>query len=701
MATFTPNSASSPRKPSAGSLTNLAPYPSLNSNVSSNREALKDELNGRMTFDDSTVLTRLGIDQLSPEFVSACVEALEADGAVTEARITLTSLVRGASKISVKDLEAEEEDKEAGSKVVKVKSRKRERAMYGPMAVLFQKIEDFSWNEKPKEPLRRWSNHSSKTLFKEGNSWSFPKISPDFILSDHEPQRAQASALWHQQSSYAEFKATFAQGPYGSQHVECPRPIVTQAADYARLHLSARPFQLFSICLLVFGSHFCVAIFDREGVVFSPHYDIWKDLGTFVRVIRRLSCDMTSVELGHDPTARLLNIKDLAGLRSNYPNVFEKCPDENCPPVFPTFEVSMGQGNKRWYTQGYPIWSSLSLLGRGTVVWRVLDPDSGKLVVLKSAWRSGGHLAESKIWGSARGKHPGVADFVFGADVIFADLNCTINVDAIRGRPPGAVCSPTLHRLILNSYGTPVWEYTSELELLKGFRAALLGHQWLVSQGILHRDVSAGNILLTPGDPRDGYDGFIMDVELAHLTADEIESELPSGRERVKRGAVMTGTAQFMALEILHAIINKNYNLEHRVQHDVESFGWVLGYAFSRYQASANRAPDVLSESEWRGKVVFHFHEYFGHSKITAIKKNRGGWTTPLAAESLLEAGVMPVPLAQLFRGLEKAINSSNEHIHYGGSPKPPISYEIVFDLQAIRNVIHAGVKEAVVATKE
>lgn len=66
------------------------------------------------------------------------------------------------------------------------------------------------------------------------------------------------------------------------------------------------------------------------------------------------------------------------------------------------------------------------------------------------------------------------------------------------------------------------------------------GHQWLVNQWILHREVSAGNILLIPGDPRDGYDGFIMDVELAHLTTDEIRSELPSGKARVKRGAVMT-----------------------------------------------------------------------------------------------------------------------------------------------------------------
>ena len=105
----------------------------MDSNVTSNREALKNELNGRMIFDDSTVLTRLGVHQLSPEFVSACVGALEADGAVTEARNTLTSLVDSASKISVNDLEAKQEYKEEDSKVVKVKSRKRERAMYGPM----------------------------------------------------------------------------------------------------------------------------------------------------------------------------------------------------------------------------------------------------------------------------------------------------------------------------------------------------------------------------------------------------------------------------------------------------------------------------------------------------------------------------------------------------------------------------------------
>ncbi|KAF7976750.1 hypothetical protein HWV62_5734 [Athelia sp. TMB] len=682
MAIFTPNSASSPHKPSAGSFANLAPYPSMFSNVTTNRAALKDELRGRMQYGDSTVFTRLGTDKLSTEFVDACVEALKADGEVTAARDTLNSLLAGIKGLSADELEAEKEVKvEDSGTSVNVKSRKREKAMYGPMAVLFKKIEDFSWREEPKESARRWSNHSSKTMLKEGNSWSFPKISPDFILKDYQPRRQQASQLWHHQSAFAEFKATSGQGPYVKQGIQSdiPRPIVTQAADYARLHLSARPFQLFSICLLIFGDHFCVAIFDRNGVIFSPQHGIWKDLGTFVRVIRRLSCDMTPVELGHDPTARLLDIKDLTNLNSRYPAVFEKRPNEDGPPEFPTFEVSMGQGDERWYTLGCPIWSSLSLLGRGTVVWRAFDPNSGKLVVLKSAWRSGGRLAESKIYGSAKGRHPGVAEFVSGADVIFAGTNRTINVDAIRGRPIGAVCSPTLHRLILNSFGTPVWEYSSELELVKGFRAALSGHQWLVSQGILHRDVSAGNILLTPGDPRDGYDGFIMDVELAYLSADEIESGAPAGKERVKRGAVMTGTAQFMAMEILQAIIDK-VEVVHQVRHDVESFGWVLGYAFSRYHAAKNRLPGTITEEDWNKKVFLTFSRNFGRSNIDEIYSVRSGSINPLTTR--YPANLLSVPLSRLFLHLDAAINNSNYHIRYPGfEARAAISYEAFFGL--------------------
>lgn len=49
-----------------------------------------------------------------------------------------------------------------------------------------------------------------------------------------------------------------------------------------------------------------------------------------------------------------------------------------------------------------------------------------------------------------------------------------------------------------------------------------LGHQFLYNQGILHRDVSAGNMLLSI-DPNANDDnaGFITDIEYA-LVADEV-----------------------------------------------------------------------------------------------------------------------------------------------------------------------------------
>lgn len=132
---------------------------------------------------------------------------------------------------------------------------------------------------------------------------------------------------------------------------------------------------------------------------------------------------------------------------------------------------------------------------------------------------------------------------------------------ALRG--DGSICSSVLHRLCLKSYGKPVWEYDSELALLKGFRAALkgvsivqtsfttwfadtfTGHQFLYEQGILHRDVSAGNILLSSEqNPREGYEGFIMYVEFAHIFADHISTDTDvesakSGLQQVKHGVIM------------------------------------------------------------------------------------------------------------------------------------------------------------------
>ena len=75
---------------------------------------------------------------------------------------------------------------------------------------------------------------------------------------------------------------------------------VAQAADYARLHMSCRPFQLFSISILIFSSSFTISVYDRGGVLHSRPMQVYDDDGVsddFIRLVRLLSFDATEVDL--------------------------------------------------------------------------------------------------------------------------------------------------------------------------------------------------------------------------------------------------------------------------------------------------------------------------------------------------------------------------------------------------------------------
>ncbi|KAG9119588.1 hypothetical protein FRC07_005331 [Ceratobasidium sp. 392] len=53
-------------------------------------------------------------------------------------------------------------------------------------------------------------------------------------------------------------------------------------------------------------------------------------------------------------------------------------------------------------------------------------------------------------------------------------------------------------RILLSSVGRPLWEAESPRELLTGMLDAIMGCWRLVNMGILHRDISGGNVMLLP-----------------------------------------------------------------------------------------------------------------------------------------------------------------------------------------------------------
>jgi hypothetical protein len=311
----------------------------------------------------------------------------------------------------------------------------------------------------------------------EPHTFGFPSCSPDLTISPHGID-ASNSKLWRDRDAFGEVKPSNKQGPKPATSGTIP-PIVTQSADYARLFMSARPFMLFCVGILIFGTGFCVGIYDRDGITFSPIFDMFEDTATLIRVVRTLGCNLSVEELGFDPTVRVLTDLETQRLTGNtkYPSAVVS---------------SCGNDSRQWCTIGPPIWASLSLLGRGTNVWRVReyvadvheDPHMrGNEMIMKTAWRSSARTSESDIYMSIDQPPEGLAKFECGGDVWSAGY--PITVQNLRGKAVHALDidppTPVLHRLVLGTVGRPLWEYTSELDLLTGFRAALQGESLLIS----------------------------------------------------------------------------------------------------------------------------------------------------------------------------------------------------------------------------
>ena len=169
----------------------------------------------------------------------------------------------------------------------------------------------------------------------------------------------------------------------GSQPPTKVKSIVRQIADIARIHLCTCPFLRYSLHITLCGTIFNVFLFDRAGAVISKDYDLKDndDFETFVRIIRRATCDMDAYELGLDPTVTPL------GYLSSVAQ-------------YPHFKVEVGEN--RYYTYDFPIWQSTTLQGRGTWVFGITrddnpHPQPNECLVLKNAWRDPGRLPESTL----------------------------------------------------------------------------------------------------------------------------------------------------------------------------------------------------------------------------------------------------------------------------------------------------------------
>ncbi|KZT66586.1 hypothetical protein DAEQUDRAFT_758692 [Daedalea quercina L-15889] len=700
-------------------------------NSSAQHEQLKSELRGHVKYDDRSVFKRLRIDEEEAAIVDRCHEIYQVE------QMHNLEVLRGVAGDLSKALQGTDDERDESTKNRKRKEKEKdvEKKMYGPLQNIFMFLQNFENGNS--SALREFKCAANTALLlpparaAEAYTPGTANFRPDFNLLDKITDRP----FWDSCAGFAEVKVQKEENdPPRDETVV--KPVILQCADYARYHMAFRPFWNFSVTLLITGTVFRVMIVDHDGVILSPRHSIYddsspqssdhhqRDAKTFVRVVRALTRRVTNHQLGQDPSVTPVARNELERylrLSPISPTLRSKIRLEGGD-HYPSYHVSrFGNESGTWCTIGPPIWVSLSLLGRGTEVWRVLELQKaneewvfvGDIHILKSAWRNPLKLAETDIYGHIKGlKHkadtdnapgsavpdaerqppfpPGIATHRYGSDVCYYEDQrkwTMITTAHIRGRIEDPERpSKVLHRIILPMVGEPLWKYTDELQLLNAFYAIVEAHKYLCENGILHRDISAGNMLLWPGGDAAG---FLSDFDMAHVdrslidnivireAVNPVKRGVDSGgrpimtegsvRSRIDytssrpQGVAVTGTLQFMALQLLQAVHDEAI-IPHVAAHDLESIANVLGYTVLRRLVSTPDCPESLEKVF---KTVF------------------GGTTVPMIAGVRYygEGGVHDNPLSWAYRD-HRDIQRAQFTAAHISSPLAVLLYDLQFKVK-------------------
>ena len=105
---------------------------SPDSDARSSRIALKDELVGKLVFDDPRVFKRLALDRISPQFVASCAQVFTTDQNLLDSRRELEKITAAAKGRPVEELEADDEVHDSFG-IPKVKKKVGGKKMYKPL----------------------------------------------------------------------------------------------------------------------------------------------------------------------------------------------------------------------------------------------------------------------------------------------------------------------------------------------------------------------------------------------------------------------------------------------------------------------------------------------------------------------------------------------------------------------------------------
>ncbi|KAF8999135.1 hypothetical protein BDQ17DRAFT_1361412 [Cyathus striatus] len=136
----------------------------------------------------------------------------------------------------------------------------------------------------------------------------------------------------------------------------------------------------------------------------------------------------------------------------------------------------------------------------------------------------------------------------------------------------------TRGRALTGPVGRSLSDFSKTHDLVVAIRDAVVGHFIARSCGVLHRDISNGNVLLAEISGK--LQGYLHDFDYATFLKCDFGLEKPGDNDTLKSQPnphkELTGTQQFMAMDVLA-------QKGHEPHHDIESFYWVLVWILLRH----------------------------------------------------------------------------------------------------------------------
>ncbi|TFK52756.1 hypothetical protein OE88DRAFT_1656324 [Heliocybe sulcata] len=474
----------------------------------------------------------------------------------------------------------------------------REKHMYEPLINAINAICDVLWPTET--PIVVQDSHSSH------------KGSPD--LSFFSKNDSNITDKWHCGLGFVEVKAVDKEDPFHADERDPTKPLSmklsqlntwNQIQDYA-----TRAFRSRARCSLVaigvFGNYARLFRWDHSLAMVSRGFEYKKNSELLWQFIAYFGAPGYH-GAGLDPTVGdYVELGRLAvpGLEQKY----VRARDKNL--LSPTVSVmgdddlrkqssvitmpsSSTDDEEKYITIGPPLFSSNAVLGRGTRTWLAVPvpgtvdhperSNDDHFVIIKDSWRDVSRACEGdiykEIYGDA-GHAYGIARIRSDTDLYDPDRDDSDGSNDVHHTIAEWVSEflgrrfrrRIHHRTIMDSVGIDLGRFKSTRDLLEGIRDAVKGHRHMSDKGILHRDISAYNVMLSAyPEKENGAKGFLIDMDYATVLGSK-----GSDDDLLE----ITGTTAFLSI----ARIEDDEEVEpHRKWNDLESFFWVTAYIVVRH----------------------------------------------------------------------------------------------------------------------